>query len=548
MFNYKADKKEMKTLVILFAGSRSRYMFDPLFAGKSAFERSLEWAGSLKKINESETVVFASESVKKSVEKVLSSATFLSSYDEKIEVCSETQWCVKTLLQHISVCAKERHADAVVFAWADQPFIDFRITESILHDHFEYKGEYTFADGYPGGLSPEVIDTGTADILFQFSDGIQAEFGKKAVERTSIFDLIKTDINSFDVETVIAERDYRLFRMSFNCATKAAATACRALFDCGIEGKTIDEISDIACSCVSVLKTLPSYYSIQITDKINVPAIYRPVDREVESLDGNRFMSLKDFKAIIKKISKFSENAVVSLSAWGEPLCHPDFIEMIRAVLAEDGLTALVETDGISVTEEMCSVLKKACDDSGENCNPGIAAGKIIWIVNVDAFSAQKYMQVHCAADCFEKAAAGVEMLKKYFPDSTFPQFTRMDENEDELESFWRYWSDKTKFKNNLLIVQKYDSLCGLLPYRKPADLSPLERNPCWHIRRDMTVLVDGSVCFCRCRLRRDIIGNAFSESLAEIWKRLTDEVQNQMNGNYSELCGKCDEYYTFNF
>lgn len=548
MFNYKADKKEMKTLVILFAGSRSRYMFDPIFAGKSAFDRSLEWAESLKKINESETVIFVAESVKKSVESALSASEVLSASGKKIEICCETQWCVKTLLSRLSVYAKERQADAVVFAWADQPFIDFGITASILHDHFEYKGEYTFADGYPDGLCPEVIDSGTAAILYQLSEGIQAEFGKKSVERTSIFDLIKTDINSFDVETVIAEKDYRLFRMNFNCGTKAGAASCKALFDSGIEGKTIDEISDIACSCVSVLKTLPAYYSIQITDKINVPGLYRPDDKEIESVAGKRFMSLENFKAIIKKISDFSETAVVSLSAWGEPSCHPDFIEMIRAVLAEDGLTALVETDGISVTEEMCSMLKKVYNDSDVHCDGDISDGKLIWIVNLDAFTAQKYKQVHYGADYFEKAVAAVKMLKNYFPDSTYPQFTRMNENEDELESFWRYWSDKTMFNNNKLIVQKYDSLCGLLPYRKPADLSPLERNPCWHIRRDMTVLVDGSVCFCRCRLRRDIIGNVFSESLEEIWKRLTDEVQNHMNKNYSELCGKCDEYYTFNF
>ena len=111
-------------------------------------------------------------------------------------------------------------------------------------------------------------------------------------------------------------------------------------------------------------------------------------------------------------------------------------------------------------------------------------------------------------------AVASVGILAKCFPGSVYPQFTRMNENEPELESFYRYWHDKNSPSSGNLIIQKYDDCCKTLPSRKPADLAPLERFPCWHIKRDMTILSDGSVPLCRQYLLDSSIGNVFDEGI----------------------------------
>ena len=118
-------------------------------------------------------------------------------------------------------------------------------------------------------------------------------------------------------------------------------------------------------------------------------------------------------------------------------------------------------------------------------------------------------------------------------------------ENEDSLETFYRFWKEKN---NEKLIIQKYDWFAGYLEDKKTADLTPITRNPCWHLRRDFVILLNGDVSICREELLSGSQGNVFSESLESIWTKRKSFLENYVKGNLTSLCEKCDEYYTFNF
>ena len=120
-----------------------------------------------------------------------------------------------------------------------------------------------------------------------------------------------------------------------------------------------------------------------------------------------------------------------------------------------------------------------------------------------------------------------------------------MKENEDDLDVFFKTWKARTEN----VIIQKYDSFSAMLPDRTVADLSPVKRFPCWHLKRDMAVLLDGTVPLCREDVRAATpLGNALTEDLGVIWERAQEIYHSHLAGEYPGICARCDEYYTYNF
>ena len=82
--------------------------------------------------------------------------------------------------------------------------------------------------------------------------------------------LIKTDINSFDVETVISDTDWRLLRLAFHCGKKDNFMQCKALFDLASCEEPafadVEKLSELASKNPACLKTVPGFYNIQISE------------------------------------------------------------------------------------------------------------------------------------------------------------------------------------------------------------------------------------------------------------------------------------------
>ena len=194
----------MKTIVI-FYDEDSKYASEKTFNGKSAVEITSEWASSLD----------------------------LPSYTVKSPTLSE-------LLTDMKKLCDENQAETVLFAWNDLPYLNKSLGQKILDSQIEYKSEYTFADGYPYGFAPEALNAGTIGILAELSKTSQKALGDAPLTRDAIYNLIKTDINSFDVETIIADSDWRLLRLAFHCGKKDNFMQCRALFEQADEGALAD--------------------------------------------------------------------------------------------------------------------------------------------------------------------------------------------------------------------------------------------------------------------------------------------------------------------
>lgn len=523
----------MKSLTILFAGTEPGHNFDKVFDEKSSFDLCCNWARSLK--SSEKTVILTGKKAGEEVKKAIAG-------NDSFSIISKDEWTNSDIAGAVAEETSKAGADFAIYAWADTPFINNSLTEQLIHDHVEYKAEYTFADGFAAGLSPEIIHRGAASIISALSKDVQKAQGQKTASRDCFFSIMSGDINSFEIETVLADKDYRMLRYNFECSSKSGLIACKALFekaknlDSGL--KTLNEfdvykLSDAAEKMTEIQQTVPHFYNIQITSAENTKSLYSGFQKLFPQSKPED-MKLESFKKLVKDISDFSETAVVSLSLFGEPLLHKDFVQMAKEVLSVKGLSLFVETDGICVTEEMARELSEA--------------GKIDWVIRLDAVDGDMYSKINgISGENFAKALNAVNILEKYFPETVYPQFTRMKVNEIQLESFFRFWKEKENPSKGQFIIMKYDSFAGLLPDEKPADLSPLERNSCWHLRRDMNILSDGSVPLCRTRVSEKA-GNVFEDSLDSIWKNISKEVEKHINSDYCSVCKGCDEYYTFNF
>lgn len=527
----------MKSIVFLFAGFRQSHAFDKVFSSSSAFARCLVWACGIKDSPDifiaavPETEGFVKDAVKVCGLK-------------NVSVVSKPSWTTLSLVQTMASSCTAKNAGCAVYSAADRPFLDNALTQEVMDCHSKYLAEYTFADGYPKGFAPEVIDAGTLAILSSLAQDRFKEAGDAPVSSECLWNLIKGDINSFEIECVVAPKDWRLLRLDFSCCSKINLEACKNLYKAALDERIpfkAESLSDFAENRPDILKTVPAFYNIQISAEDASVADYTPAF--LKCTGGMENMGLEKFRALLSQIAEFSETAVVGLSARGEPLKVNSLCDYIESVLSFPGLSVLVETDGTLVTETLADKILVALKNAPARA---VKKSAVTWIVMLDAFSEEKYSSMRHGGN-FAAAVNAVQILGRRFPSCVYPQFTRVNENEDELEKFYRFWHEKDSPSGGKLIVKKYDSCCAVLPDRKPADLSPLERCPCWHLRRDMIVLCDGSVPLCQECIGEEPAGNVFEEGVQSVWNKI-ELSSDGTSVSKKDKCGKCDEYYTFNF
>ena len=98
----------------------------------------------------------------------------------KTEVIIKNKWIIKELLKSIKELSAEY--DNIFYFFADCPCLDKEISQKMYSNHIKYFADYTFADGYPYGITPEIINRGIISNLIQL-----AENNSDIINRDSIF-------------------------------------------------------------------------------------------------------------------------------------------------------------------------------------------------------------------------------------------------------------------------------------------------------------------------------------------------------------------------
>ncbi|MDR2575668.1 MAG: spiro-SPASM protein [Treponema sp.] len=534
----------MNALLVLYAPPNLTDCMEIIFNGKNSLEIALERSREFPSV--CKTVLLAGSEGNLPV-------------FEGVNIEKRASWTVKDLLETLT--AHSEGFDLTYFAWADCPFLDPELAKRLADRHFRYAAEYSYADGWPYGIAPELLSPGTAAILAK----ILKDDDNGPVERDSLFSVIQKDINAFDIETEISSVDLRCHRLRLCADSKRNLLLLRRF----AQDKVPDTaaIERVIAEKPEILRTLPAFYPIQVYGGCPQTCAFCPWSKAGGGITERRdFMEPGRFDSLLEKITAFSGDAVIDLSLWGELSLHPQKMELIEMVLRRPELDLIIETSGIGWKDDeidKCAALAKTA--GGRASSSGKNKFRLSWIVSLDTADPARYRELRGTG--FAEANSLAKKLLTLFPKDAYVQAVRTAGAEDDIEKFYRSWKEITPNTSNI-IIQKYDDFCGFLPRKQASDLSPVQRQPCWHLMRDMPVLIDGSVPLCREQIAGGgainggiNIGNVFTEpganagadALEIIWERgqrFYTEQAGQMPGGkkYDSLCAGCDEYYTYNF
>ncbi len=419
----------------------------------------------------------------------------------------------------------------IAFIHADSPFFDTEILEEIFELHCEFLAEFTFSENLPQGFACEII---SAALLKQLPDFEE--------ETLSLSQVIKKNINQFDVELYYKSPDIRDKRLSFSNSSPRDGVIMENLFQ--LTGK-IPKYTDMGGLIGENPGTLfigPSYVEVEITGRSRFDCIFS-YRKAMENIHED--MTMETLSELLAGLREMGNKYTICFGGSGDPMEHPDFYAMTELVLKENLVERMIlETDGLLADANFKNFFEKHRD-------------RLIVIFNMNGYDGKTYESIH-GHDFFDRVHDNIISLAEADPDheGIYVQVMKINEtngfdNEGDAKSFLDKYYDFWENTSIPIILQKQNTYLGRIEDRRYSDLSPVKRTPCWHLQRDLYVLSDGTVAFCK----QDIDGvnshgKIGSDSLKEIWQRQGDFFIKDYGGNLCTKpdCSLCDEWYTFNF
>ncbi len=419
-------------------------------------------------------------------------------------------------------CFSETGIDHAVKIFCDSPFLDAEIIKDMLDTHVKYLAEFTYSENLPSGYSCEII---SKELLKSIP-----ESGEKMVPLSEV---IRGNINKFDVELYYREPDLREKRISFRSGNPCDERIMENLYTVSGAVPAYGGIKDLIETHPEALFISPSYVETELTGNCELDCIfcYRKTLRH-----ARQDMDLEVFKRILSGMESFGLPYSVCFGGSGEPLMHGRFYEICDLALEEKNLSTLViETNGIRADNNFKNYMNNKSDE------------RIKIVFNINGMDAGTYSRIH-GGDYYKAVSENILSLKESASskDGIYIQIMKINETEPFLDGYYTFWE---KFKIPI-ILQKQNTCLSRIKDRRYSDLSPLERTPCWHLQRDIYILSDGRAGFCKQDVDGDFArGDLKTESLRNIWDRsresFLDNYRNKLSA--SPDCKACDEWYTFN-
>ncbi len=444
---------------------------------------------------------------------------------ERIESTDELSFLKGVSSKLPSSVSGDSDIDEVFFAYfvGIYPLLDILLTKELLSRHKKYLAQYSYSENLPHGIVP----------IFLSREFVQS---LPIVLDTSAHEYLLKNINNFDVEIFYSPPDLRQYRLDFTLGDTRSRIISNLLLQEKKDANYL-EILPILKDKPAIFRCAPSYFEFEIFRGCLYKCSFCP--RQFISNDSDGQMLTRAF---IEKFLEESKNAfqspvTVCFGGMGEPLLHPDLTELMDCVLKNDYvLELIIETALYSDTTQLENYISSI---------PIELKKKLTLIINLSTLDERKYLNIY-GENNLKSVLSKIDRLNSLLYKNTLHvQIIKIKEIENEIESYFNFFEEK---KINV-ILQKYNRYAELMPEKRVSDLTPINRDFCWHLARDVYIRSDGKVTVCRQDFQRPV-GDLNNESINEIWAKGHGSFSKSLCGDHSEVnapCTKCDEWYTFN-
>ncbi len=424
-------------------------------------------------------------------------------------------------------------SDHVAVINGDSPFFDTELLNEMSEIHIKYLAEFTFSENLPEGFACEII---SRELINQipYTNEKTLPLGK----------VIRSNINKFDVELFYKEPDIRSKRISFRLNNIRERRIMENLFALKNSIPAYAGVKELIESNPAALFTGPSYVELELTGKCSLDCLF--CYRKSLTSGEHGHMKSETLHAIFEGMRNIALPYTLCFTGSGEPMEHPEFYFLMEAAVKENLVEQLIiETNGIQADANFKSFISKP-----EN-------SKVKVIVNNNGLDKASYQRFH-NADAFDTVLKNIKSLAELNAgvERIYIQIMKINETdefskENDIKSYLDKYYDFWEGLKVPIILQKQNVYFGRIPDRRYSDLSPVKRTPCWHLQRDIYILSDGTVSFCKQDIDgENSCGNVKAVPLNELWDSQKKYFMEDYCGRFPSKpdCKNCDEWYTFNF
>ena len=279
----------------------------------------------------------------------------------------------------------------------------------------------------------------------------------------------------------------------------------------------------------------------EVIVEVTTQRMSKPVFLPAGSVNVDRAnMSPATARQLFGELAKI-ENLRLTLGGVGDPLLHPQLIQIIQEANRAGLKSIHLRTDLLELSQETLEFLTTPQADGQSPVD--------ILSIQIPAVSAQTYVKL-MRFDGLSRVLDHVRKLveHKWARQSAgpiiVPVFTKCNDNLAEMDT----WYDKWLAAMGSAVIAGTGDFAGQIPNQSPVDMTPPIRRGCSRLNTRMNVLSDGSIVACEQDfLGVSPLGKVGEKSINDIWENQIATLRQQHAiADYSAhpLCGKCKDWH----